>query len=84
MPDAPPKVEVTLPVKPWWRSKTIWFNALTALLMAIDVAAANLGLLQPLVPPKYWPLVVAAVTLGNLWLRAITNYRVSLRSGGTP
>ncbi|WP_290890623.1 hypothetical protein [Arenimonas sp.] len=81
MPDAPPTVHVELPVKPWYASKTIWFNLLAALPMLFDAAAANLGLLQPIVPAKYYPLVVAVVTIGNLWLRAVTNYQLTLRKG---
>lgn len=75
MPDALPKVHVELrPAgKPWWRSRTLWFNALASVPLLFDAAASNLGLLQPLIPPRYYPLVVAVITIGNLWLRAITS-----------
>lgn len=81
MPDAPPRVhvEVRAAAKPWRRSRTLWFNLAATVPLLLDAAAANLGLLQPLIPPRYYPLVVACITIGNLWLRAITTSPLVIR-----
>ena len=65
--------------KPWWRSRTVWFNAGTAALLLLDAVAASLGMLQPLVPAGAWPWVAAVVTVVNLWLRAITSGGITWR-----
>ena len=36
MPEGLPQVEVVVPAKPWWRSRTLWFNALAAVLTVTD------------------------------------------------
>lgn len=50
--------------KPWWKSKTIWFNVLSAVVM---LGGGQLGIH---VPPA---VAVPMVTIGNVALRAITN-----------
>lgn len=56
--------------KPWWTSKTIWFNALAG---AISIAQTlgNLGS----IPSEY---MGAGVAVGNILLRTITHTGVSL------
>jgi hypothetical protein len=66
--------------KPWCRSRTVWFNAGSAALLLLEAAAAHLGLLAPLIPAAYYPLVVALITIGNVWLRAITTSPLLMRS----
>ena len=36
-------------VKPWWKSKTIWLNLISAALLALE---AQFGLLQPYLPDR--------------------------------
>lgn len=81
MPDAPPKVMLAAPAKPWWRSKTVWFNLATTLPLLLEAAAANLGVLQPLLDARHYPLLVAGITLGNLWLRAVSASGIQWRKG---
>lgn len=51
--------------KPWWESKTIWFNVLSG---AVDLAQTLGGV--GVLPPGVLPLVVA---VGNVLLRIITS-----------
>lgn len=60
MPDTP---------KSWWRSRTLWFNALCAVLAA---AQAYFGLLQPLLPVNAYAFLAFALPLGNAVLRVLT------------
>ena len=50
--------------KPWWQSKTLWFN------IASLAVAAGSGALGIPIPPK---VAVPVVTIGNAALRIITN-----------
>ncbi|HGG04717.1 MAG TPA: hypothetical protein ENK28_04610 [Aliiroseovarius sp.] len=70
--------------KPWWKSKTYWFNAL----MAVLVVASELApIIDQLVVAGYdagWvaPLragIAVATIFGNMILRAITTEPVTLR-----
>jgi hypothetical protein len=75
MPDQVPNVIVTAPAtKPWWKSKTIWFNAGMA---ALTAAEASMGLLQPLVPVAVYPTLVFSLITGNAFLRIITTQGIS-------
>ncbi len=66
--------------KPWWRSRTVWLNLAATVLLLTEAAAANIGLFHPLIPAAYYPLVVAVITVANVWLRAITTSPLLLRS----
>lgn len=59
-------------MKPWYKSKTVWFNILT---VGGAAAAGVLGLvptLQPLLTPQTYQLVLFAVGAINVVLRSIT------------
>jgi hypothetical protein len=59
--------------KPWWRSKTIQFNALAiVLLAALEMAGQNVQLLQPLLSPKAYAAVAFALPIVNIVLRKLT------------
>jgi len=55
--------------KPWWKSKTLWFNALVAGMAAIETAA---HLVQPFVPGNIYGWLLLVVTVGNAMLRVLT------------
>ena len=73
MPDGLPQINVAVPPalapKPWWKSRTLWFNAGVAAL-----AAAELGFsgLQPLLPANVYQLLVFGLVVGNAVLRVVT------------
>jgi hypothetical protein len=60
--------------KHWWQSKTIWVNALVAVLA---VAADNVSLLQPLLPANFFAIVAFGLPLVNVFLRVITTQGVT-------
>ena len=56
-------------MKQWWKSKTLWFNALVA---AATAAEASLSLLQPVLGAGTYPSIAFALALGNAVLRVMT------------
>lgn len=62
--------------KPWWTSKTLRFNALCAVLAAVEV---NAHLIQPYVPGNIYGWGMFLVIGGNTFLRSITTQGVSLK-----
>jgi hypothetical protein len=61
--------------KPWWKSKTLWFNAACA---ALGVAEAQLQLLKPLLGDQAYPILLYAVMVGNAVLRIVTTQGIAL------
>lgn len=62
--------------KPWWKSKTLWFNILVAALLAVEM---NLPNLQDFIEPEQYAYLLGAVNLINVVLRAVTKAPVTLR-----
>lgn len=69
MPTGTPAITVQSPSKPWWASRTLWFNAAIA---ALAAAEANFGLLQPLLPANTYAVLTAVLAIGNAVLRVVT------------
>lgn len=59
--------------KPWYTSKTIWFNVL-----AIAVLALELPELTNVIPDAWEPMLAAFVAVVNLVLRSATDRPISL------
>ena len=74
MPDAVQPPRPPAAAKPWWRSRTLWFNALCA---ALAAAQAGYGLLQPLLPVNAYAVLAFALPLGNAVLRVRTTQPLS-------
>lgn len=62
--------------KPWWKSKTLWLNAIAAGLVALE---ANTGLLRPLLPVSLYMVLAAGLPVANALLRVITTQALSLK-----
>lgn len=56
------------------KSKTIWFNALTAAFVAIEEA---FPVLEPSLGPEWYGVVFIILTAGNVALRSITSKPLS-------
>ena len=56
-------------MKPWWKSKTVWFNAIIAALAALE---ANARLIQPYIPGNVYGWGLLVLTVGNTFLRIVT------------
>jgi hypothetical protein len=79
MPHGVPRIHVALPparAKPWWASRTLWFNALVAALAAAEAAS---GALQALLPADVWQLLTFALVVGNAALRVVTTQGLAAR-----
>ena len=70
MPDQVPNVVVIDRSKPWWQSRTLWFNAACLVLAG---AEAKLGVVQGVLPGDLYTWLAFVLPLGNAALRAITN-----------
>ncbi|MDP2008221.1 MAG: hypothetical protein Q8K45_21325 [Rubrivivax sp.] len=74
-------VKFTPAAKPWWKSKTVWANALVLLLAA---AETQLNVLQPLLPVNVYALVAFVLPVLNLWLRGVTALALSFKAPAPP
>jgi hypothetical protein len=71
----------TTPRKAWYRSRTLWFNLLVALL---GTAELSLGLLAPVLGEAVYPVLAFALALGNAVLRVLTKLPLALRAPAGP
>lgn len=76
MPAGTPTVTVQLQpaAKPWWRSRTLWLNALA---LALAAAEERLGLLQGVLPASTFQAVAFALPVLNMVLRLVTSTAVT-------
>ena len=56
--------------KPWWKSRTLQFNALVAALVA---AEAGTGFLQPVLPVNFYTAIAVGLPIINAVLPVITS-----------
>lgn len=61
--------------KVWWKSKTLWVNAIAAMLVALE---AGTGVLQPLLPVNLYTVLAVGLPIVNALLRVITTAGVKL------
>ena len=60
-------------MKPFWQSKTFWFNAIVLLVAVFEaLGQLNLSWLNP-------EIVVVVLTIGNVLLRFVTKEPVTLK-----
>jgi hypothetical protein len=56
-------------MKPWYKSKTIWFNVLIAALTALE---ASFGLFEGILPLNIYAVLATLLAVGNAVLRIIS------------
>lgn len=61
--------------KVWWKSRTLWVNAVAAMLVALE---AGTGILQPLMPVNLYTVLAVGLPIINALLRVITTSGVKL------
>lgn len=72
---------VVIPAKPWYTSKTMWANIITAAVATIGLILDSADVLKL---PANWVLYLTiAVAILNLWFRMITVQPVSNSSAET-
>lgn len=62
--------------KPWYKSKTIIFNAVMTVMLA---AEASFGMLEAALPANWFGIISFALTMGNVVLRVITTGPVTAK-----
>jgi len=62
-------------MKPWYKSKTILFNAFMAALVALEAVS---GLLQPLLPVNVYTAIAVSLPVVNAILRVITTQGIKV------
>ena len=62
--------------KPWYQSKTIWFNVLVAAFAALEASAS---MIQPFLQGNVYGYALLILTVGNAALRIITSQGLSLK-----
>lgn len=72
----PPAVVVS--AKPWWQSRQLRFNAVVAVLIALE---ASFSMLQPYLPGNVYAWFSIALTVGNAFLRVITSAPITFGFG---
>lgn len=63
------------PTKPWWESKTIWFNVFVA---AMILAEQNVSALQNVGPSWVYGLSAFLLPIVNLILRTVSKHGLTL------
>jgi len=62
--------------KRWYRSKTLWFNALVAALAALEASA---HFMQPYIAGNVYGYGLTLLTVGNATLRIVSTQGISLK-----
>jgi len=62
--------------KAWWKSRTLWINALVLLLVTVE---QQLGVLRELLPVNLYALAAVALPVVNMLLRVITTMPLGKR-----
>jgi hypothetical protein len=61
--------------KSWWKSRTLWINAVAAMLVALE---ASTGMLQPNLPVNLYTALAVGLPIVNAFLRVVTASGVKL------
>lgn len=64
-------------MKPWWKSKTLWVNAVVLMLAA---AESQLNVLQGVLPGGLFPWLAFTLPVANAALRFITSTAITAKA----
>ena len=62
--------------KPWYQSRTMWFNAVGVTLFYFE---SQMHVLKDMLPATLYPWLVLLLPLGNMLLRSVTDTAVTLK-----
>ncbi len=62
--------------KCWWKSRTLWFNAMAAALLALETVT---GAIQPYVPVNVYVVMAVALPVINAILRVVTTQALTFK-----
>lgn len=62
-------------MKPWYKSKTVWVNAVIAALSSLELST---GILKPYLPTHWYIIVAVFLPMINVALRVITNQKITI------
>ncbi len=65
--------------KPWYASKTVWFNVFLVVGPTIDALVGLLYTVEPFITPGVYPFVVLGIGLVNVLLRTITTQALTAK-----
>jgi hypothetical protein len=65
-----------VPAKPWYASRTLWFNGVMG---AATAAEAAVGMLQPVLGDAAYATLAFVLVVGNAALRALTVQPINAR-----
>jgi hypothetical protein len=65
--------KTTTTSKPWYKSKTVWFNLISTAVVFTDGLAKLIVGLYDFIPAEVYPWVVFGIGISNLFLRSITS-----------
>ena len=65
--------------KPWYKSKTVWFNVLSIGGAILGGAIGLLPTIEPFISPTAYAIVLLVVSSVNIILRAVTNGPINWR-----
>jgi len=66
-------------IKPWYTSKTIWFNGLTAAAMVISGVQGLLPMIEVELTPTSYNYLLFTMGVINVALRAVTKHGISFK-----
>jgi len=66
--------------KPWYKSKTVWFNIITVMGAAAGGVVGLMPTIQPLLTPQTYSVVMFAIGVINVGLRAVTKNGITIKA----
>lgn len=64
-------------MKKWYQSKTLWVNAIAAMLVALE---GVFGVLQPYLPVDFYAALAVVLPIVNALLRVVTSKALAFSS----
>ena len=68
------RAKVVKQMKPWYRSKTLWFNLIIGSLAALE---ANMGALSGFIRADWYAIICIVLPVGNAILRIVSTAKLT-------